>query len=237
MNQLFFTTKIEQGFAHLDEEESRHLVTVLRRKVGDKLDLTDGRGFYYEAEIAETGKRHVLARILSTTPAAAETTASLHLAIAPTKQIERIEWLLEKATEIGIAEITLLHCQRSERDTVRLDRLEKVLLSAMKQSLRAQLPKLNPLTRFQQFVSRAEAEQKYIAWCADSPLAHLKTLLLPAKNALVLIGPEGDFSPEEVRLAEANGFVGAGLGAARLRTETAGLLVVATAALITPDNQ
>ena len=231
MNQLFFTQKIEQGFAHFDEEESRHLVTVLRRKVGDLLELTDGRGFFYEAEIAETGKRHVLARILKTTPAAQENAAALHLAIAPTKQIERIEWLLEKATEIGIAEITLLHCRHSERDTVRLDRLEKVLVSAMKQSLRAHLPKLNPMVRFQAFVTKVQAEQKYIAWCADTPLPHLKTLLQPGKNALVLIGPEGDFSPEEIQLAEANGFTGVGLGAARLRTETAGLLVVATVVL------
>ncbi len=232
MNQLFFTQKIEQGFAHLDEEESHHLVTVLRRKVGDKLELTDGRGFFYEAEITETGKRHVLARILHTTPAASDTVPALHLAIAPTKQIERIEWLLEKATEIGIAEITLLHCRRSERETVRLDRLEKVLLSAMKQSLRAHLPKLNPMVRFQQFVTAVESEQKCIAWCADTPLPHLKTLLQPGKKALVLIGPEGDFSPEEVQLAEATGFTGVGLGDARLRTETAGLLVVATVALI-----
>ncbi len=146
--------------------------------------------------------------------------------------MERLEWCLEKATEIGVDEITLLHCQRSERDTVRLDRLEKVLVSAMKQSLRAHLPKLNPLVRFQQFVSKVESEQKYIAWCADTPLPHLKTLLLPGKKALVLIGPEGDFSAEEVRLAEANGFTGVGLGAARLRTETAGLVVVATVALL-----
>jgi 16S rRNA (uracil1498-N3)-methyltransferase len=233
MNQLFFTQKIEQGFAHLDEEESRHLVTVLRRKVGDKLELTDGRGFYYEAEITETGKRHVLARILNATPAAQETATALHLAIAPTKQIERIEWLLEKATEIGIAEITLLHCRRSERDTVRLDRLEKVLLSAMKQSLRAHLPKLNPMVRFQPFVQKVESEQKFIAWCADTPLPHLKTQIQPGKKALVLIGPEGDFSPEEVRMAEANGFTGVGLGEARLRTETAGLLAVVTVALLT----
>ena len=136
MNQLFFTQKIENGFAHFDEEESRHLTTVLRRKVGDALQLTDGRGFFYDAEISETGKRHVLARITATISAEATHATPLHLAIAPTKNIERIEWLLEKATEIGIDEITLLQCQRSERDTVRLDRLEKVLVSAMKQSLR-----------------------------------------------------------------------------------------------------
>lgn len=230
MNQLFYTPKIESGFAYFDEEESRHLVTVLRRKVGDKLQLTDGRGFFYEAVITETGKKHVLASILSITEVNPSTLPTLHLAIAPTKQIERIEWLLEKATEIGIAEITLLHCQRSERDTVRLDRLEKVLVSAMKQSLRANLPKLNQLVRFQQFITQVQAEQKYIPWCADTPLPHLKTILLPGKSTLVLIGPEGDFSPEEVRLAKENGFTEVSLGAARLRTETAGLLAVSLVA-------
>lgn len=231
MNQLFFTQKIENGFAHFDEEESRHLTTVLRRKVGDALQLTDGRGFFYDAEISETGKRHVLARITATISAEATHATPLHLAIAPTKNIERIEWLLEKATEIGIDEITLLQCQRSERDTVRLDRLEKVLVSAMKQSLRAHLPKLNPMTRFQQFVKTTPADLKYIAWCADTPLPHLKTQLQPGKNTLVLIGPEGDFSPEEVQLAAENGFTGVSLGAARLRTETAGLLAVCAIAL------
>lgn len=231
MNQLFFTQKIENGFAHFDEEESRHLVTVLRRKVGDMLQLTDGHGFFYEAEISETGKRHVLARISASTPAPVRNTTSLHLAIAPTKQIERIEWLLEKATEIGIDEVTLLHCQHSERDTVRLDRLEKVLVSAMKQSLRAHLPKLNELTRFQQFIKNSTADQRFIAWCSDTPLPHLKTLVAPGKSTLILIGPEGDFSPEEVRLAEENGFAGVSLGSARLRTETAGLLAVGVVAL------
>ncbi len=231
MNQLFYTQKIENGFAYFDEEESRHLVAVLRRKVGDRLQLTDGRGFFYEAAITETGKKHVLASILSTTEVNPATLPALHLAIAPTKQIERIEWLLEKATEIGIAEITLLHCQRSERDTVRLDRLEKVLVSAMKQSLRANLPKLHPLIRFQQFIGKVQADQKCIAWCADTPLPHLKTILLPVKSTLVLIGPEGDFSPEEVRLAKENGFTEVSLGAARLRTETAGLLAVSLVAM------
>jgi 16S rRNA (uracil1498-N3)-methyltransferase len=231
MNQLFFTQKIENGFAYFDEEESRHLVTVLRRKTGDRLQLTDGRGFFYEAEIAETGKKLVLARILETTAAETGNATPLHLAIAPTKQIERIEWLLEKATEIGIGEITLLHCQHSERDTVRLDRLEKVLISAMKQSLRAYLPTINPMVRFPQFVKTVQADKRFIAWCADAPLPHLKTVLQPGKSTLVLIGPEGDFSAEEVRLAEENGFSGVSLGAARLRTETAGLLAVAAVAL------
>ena len=223
---LFYCTHIENGFASLDEEESRHLLTVLRRKPGDRLQITDGKGFFYEAELAETGKRHALARIVARTPAPPARPALLHVAIAPTKQIERFEWFLEKATEIGVDEITPLLCRRSERDKIRTDRLEKILVSAMKQSLRAWLPKLNELTPFQQFVKTAAEEQKYIAWCSDSPLPHLKSLVTPERNAVVAIGPEGDFSPEEVEFALKNGFTGVSLGAARLRTETAGLLAV-----------
>ncbi len=221
---LFYSTKIENGFAHLDEEESRHLLTVLRRKPGDRLQLTDGQGFFYEAELSETGKRHALARILSKTEAPPERPARLHLAIAPTKQIERFEWFLEKAVEIGVDEITPLLCQRSERDTIRLDRLEKILVSAMKQSLRARLPKLNELTRFQKFATNAPEPQKRIAWCSNEPLPHLKTTLSLQESAVIAIGPEGDFSPEEVELALKNGFKGVSLGTARLRTETAGVL-------------
>lgn len=223
---LFYTTKIESGFAQLDEEESRHLLSVLRRKVGDRLQLTDGHGFFYEAELAEVGKRHALARVISTTEAPPERPARLHIAIAPTKQIERFEWFLEKAVEIGVDEITPLCCQRSGRDTIRLDRLEKILVSAMKQSLRARLPKLNELTPFQKFVHVSAEAQKRIAWCAAEPLPHLKTTLFSHQNTVVAIGPEGDFSPEEVTMALQSGFTGVSLGAARLRTETAGVLAV-----------
>ena len=223
---LFYCSKIENGFAHLDEEESRHLLSALRRKVGDRLQLTDGRGVFYEAELAEAGKRHALARIIAQTEAPPERPARLHIAIAPTKQIERFEWFLEKAVEIGVDEITPLLCGRSERDTIRLDRLEKILVSAMKQSLRAYLPKLNELTRFQKFATTATEVQKRIAWCSDEPLPHLKTTLVPDQSTVIAIGPEGDFSPEEVAVALQNGFSGVSLGAARLRTETAGIMAV-----------
>ena len=226
MDQLFYAPRIEHGFAHLDEEESRHLLTVLRRKVGDRLQLTDGRGNIYEAELAEVGKRGASARLLRTTSVPGRT-ARLHLAIAPTKQMERLEWCLEKAAEIGVDDITLLRCQRSERNTVRLDRLEKVLLSAMKQSLRAWLPVLHGLVPFRQFVTSATESQKRIAWCSDEPLPHLQTTLSVGQSTLIVIGPEGDFSPEEVDLARQHGFQGVGLGPARLRTETAGILAVA----------
>jgi 16S rRNA (uracil1498-N3)-methyltransferase len=225
--QLFYATAIENGFAQLDEEESRHLLQVLRRQVGDRLRLTDGRGWFYDGEIAEAGKKRALVRILERQEAPPERRGRLHLAIAPTKQIERIEWFLEKATEIGVDEITPLLCRRSERTAVRHDRLEKVLISAMKQSLRARLPVLNQLTAFTDFVKKTGESQKLLAWCADPPLPHLKTLLLPDRDVVIAIGPEGDFSPEEIELALRYGFAGAGLGAARLRTETAGLLAVA----------
>ncbi len=225
MDQLFYAPRIEHGFAHLDEEESRHLLTVLRRKVGDRLQLTDGRGHIYDAELAEVGKRGASARILSTTSVPAPP-GRLHLAIAPTKQMERLEWCLEKATEIGVDEITLLRCQHSERDTVRLDRLEKVLVSAMKQSLRAWLPQLHGLVPFRQFAAAATDAQKRLAWCADEPLPHLKATLAAGLSAVIAIGPEGDFSPEEVEFAQQHGFQGVSLGPARLRTETAGILAV-----------
>ena len=226
MSQLFFTQKIENGFAVFEEEEGRHLSTVLRKKTGDILHLTDGKGFFYEAELADAGKRQVLARILSKTAAPLLRPARLHMAIAPTKQMERLEWFLEKATEIGVDEITPLICQRSERDSLRLVRLEKVLISAMKQSLRAWLPKLNAPMKFQDFAKKTSEAQKRLAWCSDEPLPHLKNTISDQQDMVIAIGPEGDFSPEEIRIALENGFQGVSLGKARLRTETAGLLAV-----------
>jgi len=226
MSQLFFTQKIENGFAVFEEEEGRHLSTVLRKKAGDILQLTDGKGYFYEAELADAGKRQVLARILSKTAAPLLRPTRLHIGIAPTKQMERLEWFLEKATEIGVDEITPLICQRSERDSLRLDRLEKVLISAMKQSLRAWLPKLNAPMKFQDFAKKTSEAQKRLAWCSDEPLPHLKNTISDQQDMVIAIGPEGDFSPEEIRTALENGFQGVSLGKARLRTETAGLLAV-----------
>ncbi len=225
MNQLFFTPNIENGLARLDEEESRHLLTVLRRQPGDPLQITDGKGNFYDAEITEAGKKYAMVRILNTisTP---EPPARLHIAIAPTKQIERLEWFLEKATEIGIQEITPLLCRRSERTTIRHDRLEKILVSAMKQSLQSRLPHLNALTPFKQCVQRATESRRLIAWCPETALPPLKTQLHGVADTLILIGPEGDFAPEEVTLAENCGFSGVSLGPTRLRTETAGLVAV-----------
>ncbi len=226
MNQLFYTPRIQDGLATLDEEESRHLIMVMRRKVGDRLWVTDGLGRYYEAEIAETGKKNAFVRIIAEKGQETVPAFSLHVAIAPTKQMDRLEWFVEKATEIGINEITPLICQRSERDKLRIDRLQKVALSAMKQSLRARLPQINEPTPCKAFIKSAEADQKYIPWCADSPQPHLQHLLKPMGRILIMIGPEGDFSTDEVTLAQQHGFLPVSLGAARLRTETAALYAV-----------
>ena len=229
MNQLFYTTRIDDGFAYLEDEESRHLQIVLRHKAGDSLQITDGMGHIYEAVIAETGKKHTVAQIISTTVVEPERPYRLHVAIAPTKNMERYEWFLEKATEIGIDEITPLLCNHSERNTVRMDRMEKILVSAMKQSLRAYLPKLNPLTKFSDFIGAVKYPCKLIGWCGEETKPHLYTQLAGQTDITMLVGPEGDFSVEEVKEAAKQGFQGVTMGAIRLRTETAGLLVVSAA--------
>jgi 16S rRNA (uracil1498-N3)-methyltransferase len=232
VKQLFYSRHIADGFARFDEEESRHLLSVLRYGPGDRIQLTDGAGVYYEAEITESGKKMAVARILEQKAAAHQRPHRLHVAIAPTKNIDRFEWFLEKATEIGINDITPLHCKRSERDALRYDRLEKVLVSAMKQSYRATLPTMHPLTAFPKFIAQAQAGQKRIAWCDGEQLPHIRHTLNGHSDILLLIGPEGDFTEEEVKIALAAGYQPINLGPARLRTETAGLLVVAAAALL-----
>lgn len=233
-DQLYFITKPSGELIALDEEESRHLLTVMRGRVGERLRLTDGQGAFYEAELAETSKRQAYVRILATHPIAPPT-GRLHIAIAPTKHIDRFEWFLEKAAELGVSRITPLLCQRSERTTLRLDRLEKILIAALKQSLQAWMPQLQPLTPLAEVVQRAEEPIRAIAWCGEGPRQPVQTLLQPHTDALILIGPEGDFTPEEVALARAHGFPAAHLGRSRLRTETAGMLVAAAYRLLHPD--
>ncbi|MFN0013721.1 MAG: 16S rRNA (uracil(1498)-N(3))-methyltransferase [Saprospiraceae bacterium] len=225
VNQLFYSSKVENGLVFLDEEESRHLLTVLRRQPGERFHMTDGKGFLYVVELLETGKKTATARILETTQTP-EPPARLHIAIAPTKQMERFEWFLEKAVEVGIHTITPLLCKRSERTTVRHDRIEKIVVSAMKQSLQTRLPVLNPLTPVAECVRRAAEPLRCIAWCGEDAQPQLSELIRANTDTLVLIGPEGDFTPEEVTLAQAGGFVSVGLGPTRLRTETAGIVSV-----------
>ena len=222
---LFYTPDIAHS-NELPPDEAAHALRVLRLKVGDELTLTDGMGCFYRAEIAVADNKHCLVNVLETLPQPALWKGHLHLALAPTKNMDRMEWLAEKATEIGFDELTFLNCRYSERRVIKLERIEKIVVSAVKQSLKARMPQLHELTDFDKFIRQPFSGLKCIAHCypGDKPL--LKDILHPEEDALVLIGPEGDFSEEEVALAIENGFQPISLGASRLRTETAALVAV-----------
>ncbi|MCD0487527.1 16S rRNA (uracil(1498)-N(3))-methyltransferase [Pedobacter sp. MC2016-14] len=221
---VFYTPDIQSDTYTLNEEESRHCAKVLRLGKGDKVTLIDGRGGLYDAEIVGETKRNITLSILNTTLNYQKRNHHLHIAIAPTKNIDRYEWFLEKVTEIGVEEITPIICERSERKVVKEDRLNKVITSAVKQSLQAYHPILNEAVSFKDFVQSASAAEKMIAHCvAGEPRQFIDQIAQPAKQYLILIGPEGDFSPAEIELALQNGFKPLTLGTTRLRTETAGL--------------
>lgn len=223
---IFYTQKINGEWAFLEEEESRHAVQVLRKRSGDPIDLIDGRGGWYHGTLFEVHKNRCSVRIEQSRQEEPPP-VHLHLAIAPTKNMNRLEWLFEKAVEIGIQEISFIHCAHSERKKIRMDRLEKILLAATKQSLRARLPQLNPLIPFRTFVEKPVADtNKYIAYIDDSVKLHFKDNYPAGKDVIILVGPEGGFHPDEALLAQKNGFVPVSLGPRRYRTETAGLLVV-----------
>ena len=232
--QLFFSKNIKNGIAQLDEVEARHAVQVLRRKVGDAMQLTDGLGNLYEGTIIEVGKKSCLIGINSTVAAYNEQLFKLHIAIAPTKNIDRFEWFLEKATEIGIDEITPLICKRSEREVIKWERLNGVLLSAMKQSLKAYLPKLNEAIDFQKFMKRDFSQsQNFMGHCIeDMEKQLLSTQYKKGQNSVILIGPEGDFTEGEVAQALSLTFEAVSLGNSRLRTETAGVVACHTVNLL-----
>lgn len=230
---IFYTTNIVGDLLEFEEEEVRHL-QVLRYSPGRMIHAVDGCGTWFEAELLDLGKKRAQARVLTRAQQTQRKPYHLHLAIAPTKNIERLEWFLEKATEIGVDEISLIQCRNSERTQVRVDRLEKVVLSAMKQSLKVFLPKLNPLTPFKTFLTDQATfvGQKCMAWISDPPSPLLQKTYVVGQNVLLLIGPEGDFAPEEVELAIAQNYLPVSLGQSRLRTETAGVVAVHTIELM-----
>ncbi|CAA6804058.1 MAG: Ribosomal RNA small subunit methyltransferase E (EC [uncultured Aureispira sp.] len=231
--QLFYAHKIEASKAFLDPEETRHCTKTLRKNINDIISFTDGCGGMYAGKIVDFNKKSCTLEILKTLETSDKRNFKLHLAIAPTKNINRLEWFLEKATEFGIDEVTFLLCQRSERKKIRLDRLEKVVLSAAKQSLKSIFPKVNDLTKFKDFIPQAKADFKGIAHCNTPDLPHLKNVLQQeVTEILILIGPEGDFSDAEVALTKEHGFEEIGLGTSRLRTETAGLAACHTVHLL-----
>lgn len=220
---LFYTPDIELT-AELPSEEAAHAVRVLRLQPGDKVMLTDGKGHFFEAEISTANQKRCLVNILAKEEQPPLWKGHLHLAMAPTKNMDRIEWLAEKATEIGFDELSFLNCRYSERKVLKTERIQKILVSAMKQSLKARLPKLNELTDFQRFVKQPFEGKKFIAHCHEGEKPLLQSQLTTGEDALVLIGPEGDFSEEEVKMAIEQGFQPISLGRSRLRTETAALV-------------
>ncbi len=230
---IFFASNIVGDVLEFDEEEIRHL-QVLRYSREDQIQVVDGKGNWYVAELLDLNKKRAVAKVIERTSSLQRKPYHLHLAIAPTKNIDRLEWFLEKATEIGVDEITPILCRNSERTQVRLDRLEKILLSAMKQSLKVFLPKLNPLTPLKTFIQEQEnfAGQKCIAWISDPPGKLLQQTYVSGQNVIVVIGPEGDFAPDEIELAQQHRFVPVSLGQSRLRTETAGVVAVHTIELM-----
>lgn len=221
---LFYTPDISSNNYTLNEEESNHCNKVLRLKQGEKVHLIDGIGGLYTAEISEVTKKAVYLVVIEKQSEFGKRNHHLHIAIAPTKNNDRLEWFLEKATEIGIDEITPIICERSERKIVKEERLEKVVTSAVKQSLTAYHPKINTAIFFKDFIKQSEADDKLIAHCIDEDdRKAISQLIKPHQRYLILIGPEGDFTPKEIELALQNGFKPVTLGNTRLRTETAGL--------------
>lgn len=218
----------------LPAEEATHALRVLRLKPGDELFLMDGEGVFYEAHVTQADK-HCYYEIDKALPQPKTWSAHIHLGIAPTKMMERIEWLAEKATEIGFDELSFLHCKFSERKTLRADRVEKIVISAAKQSRKSFLPQVHELTPFSQFIDESEEGHRYIAHCYDEiervDFFNELNQLTDDDPITILVGPEGDFSIDEVNLAMAKGYKSISLGKSRLRTETAGLYAVMLAQL------
>lgn len=227
---LFYTPKISSEQFTLSEFESKHCARVLRLQVGAIVYLIDGKGGVYKAEITNSHHKNCTLRVLEHKKNFGKRPFSLHIGIAPTKNISRFEWFLEKATEIGIETITPLLCEHSERKIIKLERLEKLIVAAMKQSKKAFLPKLNSLKKFNDFISESTENQKFIAHCA-SELPFLKKEIKPQGEILILVGPEGDFSPAEIELAKRHDFRSIGLSNSILRTETAGIAACHTVSL------
>ena len=227
MNLVYCPQAAIGSVVELDENEFHHL-QVLRAQDGEQLNIFDGKGNLYHGTLTNMGKRSASIQVNELIKNQPALSAQLHIAIAPTKNIDRTEWFIEKATEIGVSMITPVICRRSERRELRIDRLDKVLLSAAKQSLHLNLPKLNNVTSLTDFLkaNKDSSSKKFIAYCEEHT-SLLKNSFQPGESITVLIGPEGDFTEEEVTMAKEYGFIPVSLGESRLRTETAGVMVSA----------
>lgn len=226
--QIFLGQVFKEGEVILSPEESKHCTKVLRHKRGDVIQVIDGKGNFFVAELYDINPESCKAKITEKKNIAVKKDYRLHIAISPTKNPDRIEWMLEKCTEMGADEFSFIVCKRTEKPTVKLERLQKIAESAVKQSIQGIIPQINDVSAFKDFIfqQKDNAAKKYIAYCGEETKIDLKNIL-SEREVLVLIGPEGDFTPEEVKLAFEGGFAPLSLGETRLRTETAGLFVAA----------
>lgn len=231
--QLFYNPELTEHSVQVtfSKDESKHIVKVLRKSVGDELHITNGHGWLFVAKISVADIKNCVTEIVSKTfyP---KINHQVHLAVAPTKMNDRYEWFLEKATEIGVDGITPIICSHSERKTINIDRFEKILQAAMKQSNQYYLPILQPQIHFQDFIKKDFKGQKFIAHCEETKKTALKAALKPETDVLILIGPEGDFSVKEIETAIKNQFIPVTLGKTRLRTETAAVVACHSVAFV-----
>jgi len=225
--QLFFQESITTPTTFLTEEESKHLVRVLRKKKGDQILVTDGKGMLYTCVLDQADPKKASLTVLSSKEAESDP-FYIHLAIAPTKSPDRMEWMVEKITEIGFHELTLLDTMHGERSFLKIERLQKKIISACKQSIKWRTPAVNGTTKLNELLKSGDFAdfQKFIAYVDENHSHHLLDLAQAGEKYLILIGPEGDFDPEEIQLAFSNGFQAVSLGKSRLRTETAGIAAI-----------
>ena len=229
---VFYAHYTDDSVVVLPEDESIHSVRVLRMRVGDELLLIDGKGNRCNARIIDPNPKHCCVEIFHRYEREPELPYKLNIAIAPVKNADRFEWFLEKVTEIGISRITPLLCDRSERKKINADRSEKILVSAMKQSHKAYLPVLEPVISFKEFIKSDGSDIKSIAHCLQGQKQTLADIYIQGKSISILIGPEGDFSPDEIKIATECGYIPVTFGNSRLRTETAGLVACHSVQLI-----
>ncbi len=231
MDTIFYCPDIRTN-PEMPETESQHCARVLRMKEGATLFITDGKGYFYRAQLLQANPKSCIVAIEEELPQPKEWNFDLHIAFAPTKKLDRIEWFVEKSTEIGIDRFSPLNCRFSERRNIKTTRIEKIMVSAMKQSQKCRLPQFDEMVKFDEFIKQPFDGQKFIAHCYNSPKQALTEICKKNTNTLILIGPEGDFSEEEVAKSVEQGFTPISLGNSRLRTETAALVACHTVQLL-----
>ncbi len=229
---LFYLPEITSGINFLSPEDSFHCSKVLRLKNDDSIQIVNGKGTLYNAILTESNPKKCFFEITALEENYGKRPYYIHIAIAPTKNMDRFEWFLEKSTEIGIDEITPLLCEHSERKNVNFERMEKIIIAAMKQSKKAYFPKLNQMTFYKDFLEYNNSSVKMIAHCSTGSKENIKKMKISLKNTTILIGPEGDFSEKEINLARQKAYYEINLGSFRLRTETAGVIACHTISLL-----